>query len=818
MADLATLSIAIDSSRVKTASQDLDRMTDAAKGAERYIGNMAKQMAALSGILVGASFALMARQIYTVNAEFQRLHASLETVTGGADAASKAFGMIQRLAIQTPFEVTELTQALVDLKTRGMDASVASMTSYGNMASSFGRSVTDTIRAISGVSMGETEAIKSFGVMARVQGERIALTFKGQTEVVQRTTSAVEAYFKRLADSNFAGGMERQARTIGGAMSNLQDQISATMFEMGNAGASGLMGDGIRGLTQALSEATPALVRFTDGFTNGVRVAVQMANDYKAAAAALAAVALAVKLNAWIVALSGIIAVKARAVVMTVALEMATLKYAGSAGVASAATAGLKMAFGALMSPVGVLTVGLGALYLALKPIRDEIKALDEQSAAMAARTAKAQPIMDAAERIREIKAETETMRKILAGDKNARLLSGESQGLINQVSRDGGDVVWAKIKAKQMDAAQAENKIVKDQMDARNKAIQEAAFHERKIAAERAQHAQAEAERRAKFVDDLQLQYEKLGKSELELMQIEIQRANLTKGQNAEALKIADQIGWKKAFLESEKAILATEKERLNVRKQLEPKRDVFSQYLSEIEVLDPTRKDQQRIDSDRQSAENWKHMVTAKQYQEALARINYEQVRLRAQAGDLWCNMALQVESNSARMADAMGNWMNGTKSGFRDMTADILKQLQRLAIEMMIIKPIMDAVMGYFGAPKTTTNFTIPVEDMKPIPMNAMGGSVYGSMPSIVGERGPELFMPGVSGTIIPNHAMGGAMGGTTNNNTSINVTVSNEGTKTQTNGGADARRLGDMIGAKVREVICTEQRTGGMLARA
>ena len=30
------------------------------------------------------------------------------------------------------------------------------------------------------------------------------------------------------------------------------------------------------------------------------------------------------------------------------------------------------------------------------------------------------------------------------------------------------------------------------------------------------------------------------------------------------------------------------------------------------------------------------------------------------------------------------------------------------------------------------------------------------------SLVGERGPELFVPGQSGTIIPNHALGG--GGT------------------------------------------------------
>lgn len=41
-------------------------------------------------------------------------------------------------------------------------------------------------------------------------------------------------------------------------------------------------------------------------------------------------------------------------------------------------------------------------------------------------------------------------------------------------------------------------------------------------------------------------------------------------------------------------------------------------------------------------------------------------------------------------------------------------------------------------------------------------AAGGPVTGGSPYVVGERGPELFVPGRSGSIVPNHAMGG--GGT------------------------------------------------------
>lgn len=59
-------------------------------------------------------------------------------------------------------------------------------------------------------------------------------------------------------------------------------------------------------------------------------------------------------------------------------------------------------------------------------------------------------------------------------------------------------------------------------------------------------------------------------------------------------------------------------------------------------------------------------------------------------------------------------------------------------------------------------------------------AMGGSVSASTAYVVGERGPELFVPQGSGTIIPNNRMGG--GGTTINLT-VNGAIDGESTARQ-----------------------------------
>ena len=83
-------------------------------------------------------------------------------------------------------------------------------------------------------------------------------------------------------------------------------------------------------------------------------------------------------------------------------------------------------------------------------------------------------------------------------------------------------------------------------------------------------------------------------------------------------------------------------------------------------------------------------------------------------------------------------------------------------------------------------------------------AEGGPVSGGSPYIVGEKGPELFVPNSSGNIVPNHAMGGSM--------VINVDASGSSAE----GDDDrSRQLGELIGAAVQSEIIRQQRPGGTL---
>ena len=86
-------------------------------------------------------------------------------------------------------------------------------------------------------------------------------------------------------------------------------------------------------------------------------------------------------------------------------------------------------------------------------------------------------------------------------------------------------------------------------------------------------------------------------------------------------------------------------------------------------------------------------------------------------------------------------------------------------------------------------------------------AEGGRAQAGRSYIVGERGPELFTPGGTGTVTPNHAL---MGGG-----SIVVNVDASGSAVEGEG-AQAKQLGNVIGVAVRQELLKQKRPGGLLA--
>jgi len=150
-------------------------------------------------------------------------------------------------------------------------------------------------------------------------------------------------------------------------------------------------------------------------------------------------------------------------------------------------------------------------------------------------------------------------------------------------------------------------------------------------------------------------------------------------------------------------------------------------------------------------------------------------------------------QVGDNIATgVSDALTDAILQTKS-LADAARGLLQGIARDLLRLGINTLLKSTSLGIFSN----------------LPTFAAGGRPPVGRPSIVGERGPELFVPSTAGTIIPNHKMGGMT-----NNIVVNVDV---------DGGAsvdadenNSKQFGLALAAAIQAEIINQKRAGGLLA--
>lgn len=101
---------------------------------------------------------------------------------------------------------------------------------------------------------------------------------------------------------------------------------------------------------------------------------------------------------------------------------------------------------------------------------------------------------------------------------------------------------------------------------------------------------------------------------------------------------------------------------------------------------------------------------------------------------------------------LVNAFMNIRTGAE-GLKDTMDQIAKAIISELIRIFVVQKAVGAVTGFFG--------------FEP---RANGGPVTAGRPYLVGEKGPELFIPGQSGGIVPNNQLAMAGGGDTN----VNIT--------------------------------------------
>jgi len=149
-----------------------------------------------------------------------------------------------------------------------------------------------------------------------------------------------------------------------------------------------------------------------------------------------------------------------------------------------------------------------------------------------------------------------------------------------------------------------------------------------------------------------------------------------------------------------------------------------------------------------------------------------------------ELYSSITSTVETG---LVDAIEGAINGTKT-LGDVARSVFTQIQRSLIQ--------------FGVNSLLTSI------FPNFPGRAQGGPVSRGRSYMVGERGPELFTPGSSGNITPNHQLGG----------STNVVVNVDASGSNVEGDeAGSEQLGRAISDAIQFELVKQQRPGGLLYR-
>lgn len=133
------------------------------------------------------------------------------------------------------------------------------------------------------------------------------------------------------------------------------------------------------------------------------------------------------------------------------------------------------------------------------------------------------------------------------------------------------------------------------------------------------------------------------------------------------------------------------------------------------------------------------------------------------------------------------------------FRSVLAGVAEDMAKLFLRKKVTEPLFDAVGSVFDSGGGFGDFFSGLGF-------ASGGRPPVGQASLVGEAGPELFVPDSAGTIIPNKALGGG------NNVTVNIDARGADSAAAARIESIAKALPGMIKSQLVE----ERRSGGLLA--
>ena len=140
----------------------------------------------------------------------------------------------------------------------------------------------------------------------------------------------------------------------------------------------------------------------------------------------------------------------------------------------------------------------------------------------------------------------------------------------------------------------------------------------------------------------------------------------------------------------------------------------------------------------------------ISAQEYKAAV-----EELKTTLGEDEIFANFIENLNTGIRTLSeDLVDAFEKGESAGdvFKNFFKNMIKQIIADIIRLMVFLPILQA-FGFNVTGGTITGFTNPFRST-----GVGGGNVMARRPMLVGEQGPELFIPSNSGSLVPNGGLG------------------------------------------------------------
>ena len=781
---------------MKKADRSLDKTQKEAKktsGAFKMIGT------AVAGLGLGL---LTAQTIQTVR-QFEDLEATLRAVTGGADGAALSMKVVRDFTKGTTFQIQDVASAFIRLRQTGIIPTTDVLTDFGNLAAGMGKNIDQLAQAAFNATTGEMEMLKQFGIKAKLEGDKIVATFNNNTKTIERSNEAIIEYLRSLGREEFPTALAERLNTLSGAISNTKDAAAEFMVAIGEGGLRSSLTDVARELTNAFNESHAlaeaigaALGMAVKGVAGPLMIVVNNLKEFTIALSAAAGAALVANF-------AGVVQIFVK---VAAAVRKAAITAAGFIGLTSGLKGALKAVAGAGIAVTGV-TIALNQAEQDNNDTLEDADALNKQ-------------LTDT------LTTESEKIKQLITDNKEflgviTRLKKETSEGaLFDLVSEEGIDAQKKKIEEmfdtfvdnKKKALAEAnkdeafgsttlgeffdtafdgmtESEVMDfltvalvapvDKVGGQIKDILATTVGEFDhlkdvIADDEAFAAIFTEEDLAKLGMTLK-QAQEFVRNFVEVSEMELSSLGeeILEAFEAGAPELADTI--EELSRSAVEPIFKTLKKMKEIPEDMSFD-DFFDQYAAGVkkiqEEANPAKTALELLDQAMEDLMgNQANMATVQETLNAAvaagtitqdqANAGYREfLRTLGPTGEAMANIGERVESLSATLAsDFVGALREGEDAldAFENFAGNVVQAVIEEFMRLMVIQPIVDAILGHFSisAPKGGTGAK----------KTQSGGRIGAGQPTLVGESGPELFVPSSHGNILNSMNTRNAGGGGT-----------------------------------------------------